>query len=622
MPSSARKSSLGTSRRALQKAHIPYRGDNPEVGKKTGIAVQHVQRMSDGFEPFEEVLQQADGRTPPRPRGRKKSSMVRYDDDEDEDEDEEQYDEDEDEYGEMSMQLDSPVQQNLASMRAPTTPTTNGRPSSRPVARSSNVDFDKIPSPRPRNAANAGPGPSRLSRSYVAREPSPESQDDDDNNDNGDDTMQMDGGFDDDFGPQEGGESSPRRTNFAQMDQDDDDDDENEPFQDHLPPPEDEDRRSETPKQNHKQTQKQKQDMGKGKGKSRAREESVDEQMEDDIARGLDDISNGQQSDQDVEEPEPEPEPTPEPTPRPKKVKIAEQEKPRSKTQTQTRTQKENRDYREGVRRSTREHYKPLEYWRGEKVVYGRDNVQKKVLVPTITEIIRIPKEPPAPLGKRKRGRSRSRTAQPHGPPSKTGSTVAAAAAPANLEEGWDDDTPSNAKVLDYRTGQEVERRIAWTARMVNPQPVANNSWSFDKIFGDADFIAAGQLVIPPKSRKPSKATKDNTYIFYVVEGAVNLKVHETSMVVSTGGMFMVPRGNTYFIENISQRDARLFFTQARKTMNDEDERMIALANRPKKLRRSSSAGAMRTGNGTGRSSVPPNSDGTPLASRAASTRA
>ena len=51
------------------KAHIPYRGDNPEVGKKTGIAVQHVARRSDGFEPFEQVLQQANGRTPPRPKG-------------------------------------------------------------------------------------------------------------------------------------------------------------------------------------------------------------------------------------------------------------------------------------------------------------------------------------------------------------------------------------------------------------------------------------------------------------------------------------------------------------------------------------------------------------------------
>ena len=59
----------------------------------------------------------------------------------------------------------------------------------------------------------------------------------------------------------------------------------------------------------------------------------------------------------------------------------------------------------------------------------------------------------------------------------------------------------------------------------------------------------------------------------------------------------MVPRGNTYFIENISNRDAKLFFTQARKTLPDETERAIALANRQKrKSQRSSSAGVMREG--------------------------
>jgi centromere protein C len=89
----ARKSSIGTARRGPQKAHIPYRGDNPEVGKKTGIAVQHVERKSDGFEPFEEVMQQADKRTPPKPKGRKRKSSIPPQEELDED-------------GEMSMELD------------------------------------------------------------------------------------------------------------------------------------------------------------------------------------------------------------------------------------------------------------------------------------------------------------------------------------------------------------------------------------------------------------------------------------------------------------------------------------------------------------------------------------
>src|SRR6266498_237477 len=53
---------------------------------------------------------------------------------------------------------------------------------------------------------------------------------------------------------------------------------------------------------------------------------------------------------------------------------------------------------------------------------------------------------------------------------------------------------------------------IVWTAKMVQPRVAAETSWLFDKIFGDDDFIAAGQLIIPPKGRKPSKAAKDNTY--------------------------------------------------------------------------------------------------------------
>jgi len=52
---------------------------------------------------------------------------------------------------------------------------------------------------------------------------------------------------------------------------------------------------------------------------------------------------------------------------------------------------------------------------------------------------------------------------------------------------------------------------------MVKPRPAANADWSFDKIFGDGEFIAAGQLVIPPNGRKPSKASKDNTYVSFMM---------------------------------------------------------------------------------------------------------
>lgn len=60
--------------------------------------------------------------------------------------------------------------------------------------------------------------------------------------------------------------------------------------------------------------------------------------------------------------------------------------------------------------------------------------------------------------------------------------------------------------------------------------------------------------------------------IFYVVQGAVNVVVYQTNVIIATGGMFMVPRGNSYFIENIAERDAKLFFTQARKMREGEED--------------------------------------------------
>ena len=59
--------------------------------------------------------------------------------------------------------------------------------------------------------------------------------------------------------------------------------------------------------------------------------------------------------------------------------------------------------------------------------------------------------------------------------------------------------------------------------------------------------------------------------VFYVIEGAVTFKVHESSYVLCTGGMILVPRGNTYYIQNIAERDAKLFFAQARRVSAEEE---------------------------------------------------
>lgn len=87
--------------------------------------------------------------------------------------------------------------------------------------------------------------------------------------------------------------------------------------------------------------------------------------------------------------------------------------------------------------------------------------------------------------------------------------------------------------------------------------------------------------------------------IFYVIEGAVECKVHRASFVLATGGMFMVPRGefiytifekktftpyfwpgNQYYIKNICEREVKIFFAQARKIEENDMEAMPGIISR------------------------------------------
>ncbi|KAJ7271421.1 Mif2/CENP-C like-domain-containing protein [Mycena haematopus] len=471
------------------KPHIPHRGDDPSVGKKTGIKVPRIQRATDGYESFNDVLSQA--LTPP-PRPKKN----RISDGEEKDENE---DDDDDKYGEASMDVDSPVSYS-------TTP--RAATSTRPVARGFLV---AVPSPR------AG--------KFIRR-------------------------------------AGPSRLGTREQDESEDDEGMNYDQQDGLIGQEEEEEPVKSPKSKGKGTSSAPTSKGRGRALSRVREEEEDE-MEDDMAQGMQDIDQGGSEEEEEERAPPKKriKGTPAPT------------KPRAVSTRQL--QKENRDVSPGVRRSQRIRYLPLEYWRGEKRVYCPREPGQPRQVPHIKEIIRIPQEPlliRRGASKRKRGRSR---ATEHTPEIIEREVIVEVNA-SNPEDGWDDDTAVAAVVLDYRTGKPVTRRVAFTAKMFDPAPAnakdPDDVWSFQKIFEDADFMAAGQLVIPVGKRKPSKGTKDNTYIFYVVQGAVSVVVCKTCVVLATGGMFTVPRGNTYLIENIGDRDAKLFFAQAREVREGDEE--------------------------------------------------
>ncbi|TFK66299.1 hypothetical protein BDN72DRAFT_154955 [Pluteus cervinus] len=72
-------------------------------------------------------------------------------------------------------------------------------------------------------------------------------------------------------------------------------------------------------------------------------------------------------------------------------------------------------------------------------------------------------------------------------------------------------------------------------------------------------------MVIPPGGEKPKKSSDDNTFIFCIMEGTIIFSIQEDKFLLTAGGMFMVPRGNRYGLENVGQNEARLFYSQARR---------------------------------------------------------
>lgn len=340
----------------------------------------------------------------------------------------------------------------LSSARIPSTPTLrNASGSSRPVARSSEVDFDDIPSPRSRSSIfrTAKAGPSSLSNSVAFDNTLPDSDSDNEPTDFGDYGNDMDvSGMTDMNGNFEGGSpppsppqrSSPRRKSFAQIDDDlDNQDDGQEAGESESPPPE-------SPPRADKGKRKallediQEEEEGGDDEEADDEERREDAEEEDEIAQGLDTVDG-------------EPEYNSSPPAKKKRVRVEEPaQKPRAR-----RSKKENRGescslyifmsvlsffpvYREGIRKSRRERFAPLEYWRGEKVVYGRTESSGPILVPTIREIRRIPSEPPVPLGAKQKKRKYKKNS-------------------ANPEEGWDDDTLPNGEVFDMERRCVVQRR-------------------------------------------------------------------------------------------------------------------------------------------------------------------
>jgi centromere protein C len=188
--------------------------------------------------------------------------------------------------------------QYFANTQRPSTPRRNGS-SSRPVTRTSDIDFDQVPSPRQHGSQRksaSGPGPSNLSKSLHARDLRQDQDSDPPDNDAHDHGGMDDNGAFEDYGQPDDGsppqDSPQHQTSFTQMDQDDDEDEGEDGQGGH-----DEERQQEEDRQTPLPP------LRRNKGKERAVLPDVpeeDEDVEDEIAQGLqhyDDDGGGEEED-------------------------------------------------------------------------------------------------------------------------------------------------------------------------------------------------------------------------------------------------------------------------------------------------------------------------------------
>ena len=56
---------------------------------------------------------------------------------------------------------------------------------------------------------------------------------------------------------------------------------------------------------------------------------------------------------------------------------------------------------------------------------------------------------------------------------------------------------------------------IAFTANMIKTKPRGDQTFRFQKIFTEGEFMAGGVLEIPVNEKKPLKPARDNTYVWH-----------------------------------------------------------------------------------------------------------
>lgn len=236
----------------------------------------------------------------------------------------------------------------------------------------------------------------------------------------------------------------------------------------------------------------------------------------------------------------------------------------------------------EGPRKSQRFKHRPLKFWAGEKMVYGRGNPRKSLggtvglTLPEVKEIIHVDLTEP----ERPRRRTPAAAASRRTNNTKRNGYVKdeSGSESEDDEDEVEEHIRVEALVRSFENpNEQIPKILAIPASAYEPRPVKDQDILFQKTISDEPHFASGVLDLPIGGYKPPKPSRHNTMFFLIFTGYVEIRINDITFKLRKGGQFTVPRGNFYEIRNIGKREARLFFSQCTDTlMNDLINRKAA----------------------------------------------
>lgn len=212
--------------------------------------------------------------------------------------------------------------------------------------------------------------------------------------------------------------------------------------------------------------------------------------------------------------------------------------------------------------RSGRNSIKPLAFWRNERVEYSEDendDGSRKFVLPRIKEVVRND-EVEEPRKKRYNSyKSKSSKKRTEADEDDEALAEPWEAEPGRIEgdvRSWD---PEDQTGVD--AGLETVE-LAFSSAAIVTQVVKDGSFKFAKTL-TLPFFGSGMLDLRPGDKKKAKYSRKMQMVFFVHFGRVKVMVSgDNEFRIGKGGMWQVPRGNLYSIENDYDQPARIFFAQ------------------------------------------------------------